>query len=269
MNCSITLRYRAQLHYLVIDPKKSDIVMPDASYMTDVSKLDPEMTKRGNAASSILARKTSTDLSAFSWKKIVDEMRSKFPALFVILCGIMLGVNGSYQTILPQLGMIYGLAMKTRNHELSLVQRMVSVCMYDNVSDAQVFDRLQRCGVAMSYSSTIKTVQQYSSVTVNKLVEAVRNGKYIRFIGYNLNFFTNVRYERINKHGHMHHMFATAIYIYDREYTHATHTRDKPPRPETTSHYAQERRIQLHTILHNSSALESDQSLYSLLQTTS
>ena len=220
----ISLLYRAQLHCLVIDPQKSDVIIPDISFMTDVSKLHPDMTKRANAASSILAHKTSADLSTFSWRKIVQEMKEKFPMLLVVLCGIMLGANGSYETILPQLGMIYGLAMKTRNRELSLVQKMVSVCMFDAVSDAKVFDRLQRCGVAMSYNNTITTIQQYSSVTVTKLVEAVRNGKYIRFIGDNLNFFTNVRYERLNKHGHMHHMFATAIYIYDREYTHKPHT---------------------------------------------
>ena len=189
---------RAHIHYLIVEDGQS--TLPETQYINNISDLPKEMNKIANASVSILAKKSSQELSRFSWVGIVGEMKQRFPLLLIILCGIMLGATSSYQSILPQLGMIYGIVMKTRNKELSLVQHMMSVCLYDTVSNVKVFDRLHKCGISMSYSHTQTIVQKYSKVTFNTLVEAVKKGKYVRFIGDNLNFFTNIP---ANTEGHL------------------------------------------------------------------
>jgi hypothetical protein len=41
-------------------------------------------------------------------------------------------------SIIPRLGMIYGIVAQGRNHELSKVQRIMSVNLADNIADQKV-----------------------------------------------------------------------------------------------------------------------------------
>ena len=208
------------MHYVVTNEQSETYDDQTSTFVHRLDHISPSLKRRNNNATSLLAKKTQEDMKSFSWSAVVTEMKQTFPVLLVVLCSIMIGSSGGYETILPQLGMIYGVIMKTRNSDLSLVQNIISVCMFDTVSDKKVYERLNKVGITLSYCRSIAHAQEFSRVTLATLVKAVKDGKYIRFIGDNLNFFTNVKYERLQKHAHMHHMFAIAAYVFNREYGH-------------------------------------------------
>ena len=78
----------------------------------------------------------------------------------------------------------------------------------------------------MSYSRTLATTDKVGARVDELLVEALKAGKYIRFIGDNLNFAVDVHEERLGKHKHLVHMFACAALDTDYWF------KDKPDQPE-------------------------------------
>ena len=205
------------MHYVITDNYAYQYDEKANDYTHHLNKIPSSLGRKNNSAPSVLAKKSGNDLMKFSWNDIVVEMKEKFPILMIVLCAIMVGATSSYQHILPHLGLIYGIVMKAHNDDLSLVQNMLSVCLFDSVSDQKVYERLSRCGISLCHRQSNANAHKFTIITIKKLVEAIRSGKQIRFIGDNLNFFTNVKYERLRRHGHMHHMFAIAAYIFNRE----------------------------------------------------
>ena len=95
--------------------------------------------KRGYV--SCLRAKDYAAMKDFNWQEICDEMDILFPELSCIFHAIMLKPQDSLtrkRQLLPVLGTIYAMVMKTRHHELSRVQNVVSMCMADNIVDKQV-----------------------------------------------------------------------------------------------------------------------------------
>lgn len=68
-------------------------------------------------------------------------------------------------------------------------------------------------GVTLSYNRSLAVFQQIGEHFIDLLVRAAEDKKYIRFIGDNLNFTTNVSHETSTNHKHMVHMFASAALI--------------------------------------------------------
>ena len=76
-----------------------------------------------------------------------------------------------------------------------------------------MYDRLHRLGLCMSYSRSLEVMEVVGGYNASALVDALKNGRYIRFIGDNLNFTVDVHNERLATHKHMVHMFATAALV--------------------------------------------------------
>ena len=76
-----------------------------------------------------------------------------------------------------------------------------------------MYDRLHRLGLCMSYSRSLEVMEVVGGYNASALVDALKNGRYIRFIGDNLNFTVDVHDERLATHKHMVHMFATAALV--------------------------------------------------------
>lgn len=83
----------------------------------------------------------------------------------------------------------------------------------------QLYDRLNKIGVTLSYSRSLVSKEEVGSKSIQFLVEALQEGKHIRLIGDNLNFTQDTAHERMDRHKHMTHMFATAALINDKSFT--------------------------------------------------
>ena len=101
------------------------------------------MKNRKHGFVSVLMKKDFNDLHKFSWTEVISEMQAMFPELLQLLLSIMVPQNkrgdvATMKEITPQLGIVYAILMKSRNHELSRVQNIISMCLANNISDQKV-----------------------------------------------------------------------------------------------------------------------------------
>ncbi len=99
--------------------------------------------KHGNV--SVLMKKSYDDLVQFDWMELLEEAFSNFPdmmQLLVAICTKSQNVNrlDIIRRLVPKLGLIYAVAAQSGNPELSRLQRVVSVLLYDNICDQKVSD---------------------------------------------------------------------------------------------------------------------------------
>ena len=90
----------------------------------------------------------------------------------------------------------------------------------------QVYDRLNRLGVSTSYTVALTTINQLGKRYPDLLVEGIKEGKYIRLVGDNVNFSVGTSHETKTNHKHMVHMFASTALISDHLFL------TKPNEPE-------------------------------------
>lgn len=90
----------------------------------------------------------------------------------------------------------------------------------------QVYDRLNRIGVSTSYTVALSTINQLGKRYPDLLINAMKEGKYIRLVGDNVNFSVGTSHETKTNHKHMVHMFTSTALISDHHYL------SKPKEPE-------------------------------------
>ncbi|XP_033729813.1 uncharacterized protein LOC117319009 [Pecten maximus] len=145
---------------------------------------------------------------------------------------------------LPRLGMIYAIISQGRIPELSAVQRMISMILFDNIADQKIYDRLQPVGLCLSYQTSLEVLHIFGAGSFNiKLVEAIKAGKVIRLVGDNVNFSVKVTDQHQSTEGKtkfmlirktilhfqtMHHAFASAALINHFNFNHLP---DHKPQP--------------------------------------
>ena len=83
-----------------------------------------------------------------------------------------------------------------------------------------ILGRLNRHGIVVPYCNVLDTINVVGEVHPKLLVQALKDGKYIRLIGDNLNFCTGTSHETKDNHKHMVHMFTSTPLIYDYYYMH-------------------------------------------------
>ena len=85
---------------------------------------------------------TYDTLVNFDWETCVNEFHLKFPLLCSALIGIMLPsdkhVADHIESVVPKLGLIYGIIAQNRIHYLSKVQRIMTAVLTDNLADVKV-----------------------------------------------------------------------------------------------------------------------------------
>ena len=109
---------------------------------TSAEKINQMLNKKHGFVSTLM-NKTFDDLVSFSWSDIVLGESEQFPLLMKLLLCMMVPFNvrnmeSKITNIIPRLGMIYGIVAQGRNHELSKVQRIISVNLADNNADQKV-----------------------------------------------------------------------------------------------------------------------------------
>ena len=101
------------------------------------------MTNRIHGEISVLMKKNREHLKNFKIVNIINEMLARFPELVILLLRLMIPDksmtdHSKIEVVLPKLAMIYSIVMQTRHRDLSAMQRVVSLCLMDNVVDQKV-----------------------------------------------------------------------------------------------------------------------------------
>ena len=109
----------------------------------NINKNIDQLGHRKHHFVSELMKKEPSDLKHFNWASLVNEMMCLFPSIFQIIIGVLLRPSEarSYQKVqkvMPKIGMMYGVLLQGRNPELSIVQRMMSMILMDNICDQKV-----------------------------------------------------------------------------------------------------------------------------------
>ena len=132
-----------------------------------------DMRNKVHGFISVLNRKNRTDLDTFSLENLFREFYRLFPEIVQVLLHIMLpqedlSKGQKIEAVIPRLAMIYAIAMQTRNHELSALQRVMSMCLLDNVVDQKVMFLLH-FGFMFFYYVLI-AIQEYKCSYINPIV---------------------------------------------------------------------------------------------------
>ena len=82
-------------------------------------------------------------LKKFNLFNVIDEFKTQFPDLMAQILAIMMKQENNVlytemEKVIPRLATIYGIMMQTRNKELSLIQRVNSLLLFDNICDRKV-----------------------------------------------------------------------------------------------------------------------------------
>lgn len=78
------------------------------------------------------------NMSTFTWDKLTNEMVSRCPVLLHILLTAMGYSKDNINEIAPRLSLCYAILMQSRNHELTLVQRLNTILMTNGNAKKQV-----------------------------------------------------------------------------------------------------------------------------------
>ena len=72
--------------------------------------------------------------------------------------------------------------------------------------------------MVIPYCNLLNTVSKVGELYPGILVQAAKEGKYVRFIGDNLNFTVGTSHETSDNHKHMVHMFTSTALIYEHHF---------------------------------------------------
>ncbi|XP_046583576.1 uncharacterized protein LOC124290794 [Haliotis rubra] len=109
--------------------------------------------------------------------------------------------------------MAYSILVQARHHELSRVQRIMTMCLHDSTCEQKVFDRLQQIVVSLSYGRSLFLLNEVGGHFNDRVIQAVSEGRRFRIIGDNLNFHVDVQDMSKDRQSSNHHMFASAIIL--------------------------------------------------------
>lgn len=96
--------------------------------------IEEDARKSASRKHSVLKSGNFTDLNSFSWDRILQEMVEKQSLLTEVLLSVAMpssriGSSKATESLVPMLGCVYAILMKARFHELSAVQRVLSLAL--------------------------------------------------------------------------------------------------------------------------------------------
>ena len=109
--------------------------------VTKTHEIANRLKRRKFGYVSVLMKKETEHMQNFDWNSISAEFKTKFPEIYTLLLAMM-GYEGPgliKSELKIKLAMVYGILMKTRFAELSLVQRMISLTLLDSIADQKVY----------------------------------------------------------------------------------------------------------------------------------
>ena len=96
-----------------------------------------ELCRRGQPSE--LRKNDFIAMSTFDWQKITAEMAGRSPTLLDVLLAAMGSSKEDLKNISPRIGTCYAILMQSRNHEMSLVQRINTTLMTNGNAKKQVW----------------------------------------------------------------------------------------------------------------------------------
>ena len=85
-----------------------------------------------------LRKNDFSNMSTFTWDKVTNEMARRCPILLDILLTAMGYSKINMDKIAPRLSLCHAIIMQSRNHELTLVQRLKTILMTNGNAKKQV-----------------------------------------------------------------------------------------------------------------------------------
>ncbi|CAG2243662.1 unnamed protein product [Mytilus edulis] len=188
--------------------------------MEEINLMSNRLRNRKLFYVSELMKKRPEDLKFFKW----NEIMVKFPTVFSLILTMFLTPQDmenkdKIEAIIPRIGMVYSMLMQGRNKELSRIQRITSLFLFDNICDQKVFDRLQTVGVCLSYERSLQIVEMIGGHFNDKVVQLVKDNTRFRIIGDNINWTVGVHDQRINNKQKMMHAFGSAVIVQNLTFT--------------------------------------------------
>ena len=88
---------------------------------------------------SVLRKNDFSGMTEFDWQNLVLEMSSRCPLVFHVVRTVMNCYSKEITNeIAPKFGLCYAIMMQTRNHELSLVQRLNTILLTEGNAKKKV-----------------------------------------------------------------------------------------------------------------------------------
>lgn len=119
----------------------------------------------------------------------------------------------------------------------------------------QVFDRLQKLGIATSYSRSMELLKQIEKHYVDELRSAIGNDNTFRFVGDNINWKTRANDQRFDRAGKMNNAFAAIAIVQNCKFDECSN--EQPSVSNITSDF----------LLPNESDLRAVQNLFAIIVT--
>lgn len=124
--------------------------------MEEINLMSNRLRNRKLFYVSELMKKRPEDLKFFKWNEIICEFMVKFPTVFSLILTMFLTPQDmenkdKIEAIIPRIGMVYSMLMQGRNKELSRIQRITSLFLFDNICDQKV----NKCFILLMYREFI------------------------------------------------------------------------------------------------------------------
>ena len=140
----LPFRSSSELIKVILQHKEVKTVVEDYLINEITNKLD-FLKNRKHGKVSVLMTKDYEDLKNFSWKDLLEELKSECPFLLRVFLAVLVpgGMKEEQKLTkmagnVPRLGMAYAILAQGRNALLSKVQRVVSTILFDNICDQKV-----------------------------------------------------------------------------------------------------------------------------------
>lgn len=165
----LSLRSRRELVKSLLDFDYFCNIIEDVT-LTKLSKNCDILSNRKRGRLSVLVAKEYEDLKTFEWNEVITELLNEFPLLAKTFLAFLLPDSLSdgakmdrLSTLIPRIGFLYAVLAQGRNQELSRVQRMIDILLFDSICDQKVFDRLNPLGICLSYSHSVRIMDKIAS----------------------------------------------------------------------------------------------------------
>jgi hypothetical protein len=164
----------------------------------------------------ILGKTKMEDLQSCDLEKVANEFVDNFGFLTNLMVSFMVPPNkqGDAETlsgIIPIIAVIYGMLMKTRNPNLNLIQKVLSMVLVDSSTQQVGFDRLNKIAICMSHDTSMGLLNDLSETVEKTVAEELKAGKKVRLIGDNVNLGVKVQSESLLRRDRTLNLFGSAF----------------------------------------------------------
>jgi len=138
-------RYNKLVHHLLQSKKMLEHIID--YLVSEIQQQVSQLTSYAEGKTSVLRKKNFEDMQNFQWGIVINELIDKLPVLGRLMLGVLVTGNRTTVDVVRnkpddvlsrRLCMAYAILMQCRCKDLSLVQRIMTANMLDNVCDSKV-----------------------------------------------------------------------------------------------------------------------------------